>query len=224
MNSSRERQVFCPAESPSGTLNETLCLYFNLNGHYDALKPVAIPSPFLSDQNWHRHNAFLRDTDQRASRQKRGREMSSASVVPPPKKRARAPRRFTTKPRKDRQHDLLTWLLGEDCAVRAMDGEIMDGGSLSPPPALIPTKIIDEKVNLTEIREFFSREAWSVLQKLLAEKDKDGLWQCPTCSKDIQNGETSIWCESCLEWSHLQCVSLQRAPKRRHWFCPACNT
>ncbi len=68
MHTSRERQIFRPAESPSGTLNETICLYFHLNGHYDVLKPVAIPRPFLSDQNWHRHNAFLRDLDQRASR------------------------------------------------------------------------------------------------------------------------------------------------------------
>ncbi len=58
-----------------------------------------------------------------------------------------------------------------------MDGETMDEGSLPPLPALIPTRIIDEKVNLTEILEFFSREAWSVLQKLLTEKSKNALWQ-----------------------------------------------
>ncbi|XP_065908034.1 uncharacterized protein [Dysidea avara] len=46
-------------------------------------------------------------------------------------------------------------------------------------------------------------------------------WNCYTCSRDLSLS-TSVACESCLNWYHLNCVGLTSAPKKAVWFCRLC--
>ncbi len=221
---SQEKQLFCPSPPPSGSTGPALCLYFHMYGHYDALVPCSTPSPFLHNQNWHQHNTFLQDLDRRATRKRdRGAGQSQRAAHTEKKRARKAPVAFATKPLIDRQFAVLTWLLGESCALRAMEGrEKVDIGSV-PQAHSLPNQILDESVRLTDVRDFFSKAARHQLQKVVQEKDEATMWRCSTCNKDIQNGEFTIGCDSCLDWHHLPCVCLTRKPKKKHWFCPTCK-
>ncbi len=107
MNTSRERQVFC--------LSMSVCLeprWYNLFILLLLLwctETGRNPKSISQWPKWHRHNAILRDIDQHAPRQKRGHEMSSASMVPRTKERAQAPYRFSMKPQATGLVGLVSW-------------------------------------------------------------------------------------------------------------------
>ena len=42
------------------------------------------------------------------------------------------------------------------------------------------------------------------------------------CVTHTLHSMESICCDGCLDWVHLKCTGLKRAPKSKHWFCRAC--
>ena len=40
----------------------------------------------------------------------------------------------------------------------------------------------------------------------------------------VDDGHTSLACDSCLEWYHLACVGKKSRPKTRTWICGSCHT
>ena len=45
---------------------------------------------------------------------------------------------------------------------------------------------------------------------------------CPICTHTL-DGE-SLGCDQCLEWFHIGCTGLPKAPKNKFWFCRDCRT
>ena len=40
----------------------------------------------------------------------------------------------------------------------------------------------------------------------------------------VDDGHTSLACNSCLEWYHLACLGKKSRPKARTWICGSCHT
>ena len=63
--------------------------------------------------------------------------------------------------------------------------------------------------------------AYKALLHVVAEKEKDPIFEYGTCEAETE-GTACIQCESCLMWSHLNCVGKKHPPKTANWFCQAC--
>ena len=44
------------------------------------------------------------------------------------------------------------------------------------------------------------------------------------CDGSVDDGHTSLACDSCLEWYHLACLGKKSRPKARTWICGSCHT
>jgi hypothetical protein len=46
---------------------------------------------------------------------------------------------------------------------------------------------------------------------------------CICKSKNFQNDDTMVGCDSCDNWFHLKCLSLKSAPRSTVWYCSSCK-
>ncbi|XP_022165269.1 uncharacterized protein LOC111030186 [Myzus persicae] len=84
----------------------------------------------------------------------------------------------------------------------------------------IPNNIIDELVDLFQVKQFFSPSAWAKVQRIVAQKKScHSSWLCPLCQKKCSNN--TISCDYCLTWYHTKCVNLTIITKK-NWYCQYC--
>ena len=81
----------------------------------------------------------------------------------------------------------------------------------------IPNSILDDSIDVCLVRNYFSNDAWLLLEKTLQLKLKNIIWTCNICNHDLHS-EASILCDSCLLWYHFKCVALKRQPKAKFGF------
>ena len=92
----------------------------------------------------------------------------------------------------------------------------------------VSTACLDENVNINRIRKYFDSVAWCKILRLMDDVRENG-WLCRTCKRDVdvQNSQDSeaisIFCDGCLEWLHISCAGLRKAPKSKSWFCRKCK-
>ena len=116
---------------------------------------------------------------------------------------------------------MLKWFVDKEVAERVMrGGDLIEEQEVESRPEKIPRKCLDENVCISQIKKYFSFDGWSVLMNSIEIMHTHGSWICSKCCNELA-GE-SIACDSCLEWCHLQCAGLKRAPKTKHWFCRCC--
>ena len=77
---------------------------------------------------------------------------------------------------------------------------------------MLPTKILDENINIARVKKYFSPEAWQTLKVALSSKRDIAEWNCTVCDTDVHSA-ASLVCDGCLEWIHKKCVGLKHAPK-----------
>ena len=59
---------------------------------------------------------------------------------------------------------------------------------------------------------------------ILKLKQTGCIYFCPVCDLEIDDEiEDSVHCNSCLAWIHFVCTGLKKCPKKKRWFCHACN-
>ena len=117
---------------------------------------------------------------------------------------------------------MLKWFVNEEVAERVMrGGNLIAEEEVETRPEKIPRKCLDENVCIVQIKKYFSFDGWSVLTNNIEVMRSCGVWTCSMCSSDL-DGNDSIACDSCLDWVHLNCIGLKRAPKTKHWFCRCC--
>ena len=85
----------------------------------------------------------------------------------------------------------------------------------------ISLKILDENVNLSRIKKYFTKDAWDNLKDLVSRKRDEAFYECIVCKSDL-HAYDSLVCDSCLEWYHLKCVALKNQPKKAYWICRVC--
>jgi hypothetical protein len=82
----------------------------------------------------------------------------------------------------------------------------------------LPTKILDENINLNRIKKKFTVDGWKCLKNKISKTTETAEWNCSVCKIDVHL-YASIVCDGCLEWNHLKCVSLKAPPKSTYWLC-----
>ena len=83
----------------------------------------------------------------------------------------------------------------------------------------LPTKILDENINLNRIKKQFTIDGCKCLKKKKISKTKETAeWNCSVCKIDVHL-YVSIVCDECLGWNHLKYVGLKAPPKSTNWLC-----
>ena len=115
---------------------------------------------------------------------------------------------------------MLSWFVEAGVANNAFhNGILIKENEVEVQPEKVPMKCLDEDVSINLIRKYFTFDGWKQVEMIMGVLQEKGCWICPTCMRSII-GE-SIVCESCLDWFHLPCVGLTKAPKKQ-WFCRSC--
>ena len=119
---------------------------------------------------------------------------------------------------------MLNWFVNREVTERVVrGGTLIEEHEVECRPERIPRKCLDDNVCIGLIRKHFSFDGWNVLQNCIDTMRVQGSWTCPMCHTELCTSE-SICCDGCLEWLHLKCAGLRRAPKSKHWFCRSCYT
>ena len=117
---------------------------------------------------------------------------------------------------------LLSWFVDKEVAKDAIDGRLLiEEEHVECKPERIPDSILDENVDICLVRQYFSSDAWLLLDTVIKTKMKNIVWTCHACHHDLHS-EVSIICDACLLWYHFRCVGLKAQPKGRQWFCRSC--
>lgn len=117
---------------------------------------------------------------------------------------------------------MLEWFVDSDVSERVMrGGALIEEQEVESRPEKIPRKCLDENVCLNQIKKYFTFDGWSVIDNTIEILATRGSWSCSKCYKEL-DGE-SIVCDGCLEWCHILCAGLKRAPKTKYWFCRSCH-
>jgi hypothetical protein len=85
----------------------------------------------------------------------------------------------------------------------------------------LPTKILDENININRIKKKFTIDEWKCLKYKISKTKETAEWNCLICKIDVHL-YASIVCDGCLEWNHLNCVGLKAPPKSTYWLCRQC--
>ena len=116
---------------------------------------------------------------------------------------------------------ILRWFLGEAAVENAVKGHLTEE-ELECRLEQITNAVLDPLVDVYLVRNYFTIDAWKLVENIVAVKKNFAVWVCKICHRDTSTGE-SIVCEACLEWHHFNCVGLTTAPKRNSWCCRLCH-
>ena len=102
-------------------------------------------------------------------------------------------------------------------------GDLIGEEEVEVDPQNIPSAAKDPNINLNIIRKYFNADGWA--QILAVHKERLKLpFYCNICLNDAdKKGTRAIYCDSCCEWYHFDCVDLLKMPTSVHWFCKKCK-
>ena len=158
--------------------------------------------------------------------QKRGRPKGSTKTVIglPRKKPKVGPVAFENMLPEEKEKLLLSWFVGADEALEAITGRKITEDQVETIPENVNNACIDESVCIQTIKRFFTEDAWQMVLAILKIKQEGCTYFCPVCQLEIDDyTDDSIHCNSCLSWIHFRCTGLKKSPKKKQWFCRACN-
>ena len=118
---------------------------------------------------------------------------------------------------------MLKWFVSDQDVSKAMhEDTLLDEQVVETRPERVPNSCIDENASIYRIRKYFTDDGWTQVMQLIETKKNNATYYCKMCEKILEGA--SICCDCCLEWLHLSCAGLQKAPKgrRKEWFCRLC--
>lgn len=142
--------------------------------------------------------------------------------LPRKSKRARERGPFRSLPIFEKKTAILTWLVGSDAATSALKGRLLEEEDVETRPELVHCGILDESVDISIVRSFFTDDAWRVVTSTQNVKKSRHCWLCHACHGNLEDLD-AIMCDWCLNWFHLPCTSLKRQPKKKLWQCAQCG-
>jgi len=129
---------------------------------------------------------------------------------------------FQKLPLKIKQSEMLKWLVNEELAMLAINAnKLIRESDIECIPEKVPSAIIDETIAVGEMKQFFTKDGWTVVQQIIHAKKQHATWVCPVCLED--SSTKSICCNRCLEWSHFICARVNENVKSKQWFCNTCK-
>lgn len=121
---------------------------------------------------------------------------------------------------------LLEWVVSKEVSDLAVmnSGHLIDEEDIEVMPENIVDSVMDENVDISLIRKYFTPDAWMLVQDVVMQKRRSCQFTCNGCSQTLSDTcQRVIACDHCLCWFHLSCVGLKRLPKAKHWFCRNCH-
>lgn len=118
---------------------------------------------------------------------------------------------------------MLGWFVDKCILNSAMKSDdLIDEDQVECRPEKVPCSVLDEAVEISIIRSFFTNDAWMVVTDVIQRNKEVDVWICALCEKDLADGTAAIICDSCLLWYHCTCVYVKQMPKKKMWFCKTC--
>ena len=154
----------------------------------------------------------------------RGRPKGAGlTVIGLPRKKnvSNGPVKFMMKPFKEKEKQILEWILPDNVVKQALDGKLIELEEIPTNASNLSTSLLDENVNCKMVGEYFTKSAWLKATHLIEQLQNDPNWICVVCQEDLSLSD-SIVCECCLVWYHFSCAGLCNKPKRAAWFCIFC--
>ena len=117
---------------------------------------------------------------------------------------------------------ILLWFVDKEVVSRVLrdSKSLIEEFEVECRPEKVPSSVLDENVDICLVRQYFSHDAWEVVEQVVLLKRNRNIWICCVCNKDLKTDD-SLCCDACLLWSHYSCVGIQQAPKSV-WFCRDC--
>lgn len=118
---------------------------------------------------------------------------------------------------------MLSWFVAPDEVETALKNrEKLKPYQVQCHPDSVPSACIDDAVDMSLVKKFFTAEAWRVVEVVMKAKADSNIYSCGICSHTL--GSESISCDTCLKWFDFKCVGIKTSPKALHWFCRDCRS
>ena len=117
---------------------------------------------------------------------------------------------------------LLTCFVSKDDADLALRGVILEENSVEQNVNKVSNLCLEDDVDMELIHNYFSEEAWFAVNHVLEQKKDVPNWLCNLCELDL-GLHSAVCCDACLQWFHLTCLGMDRAPETENWFCQDCT-
>ncbi|KAL3243899.1 hypothetical protein MRX96_019488 [Rhipicephalus microplus] len=119
---------------------------------------------------------------------------------------------------------LLTGIVGETTSSRVLNcGYIIQEADVEVRPELLPSGLLDYRVQMRQLQHHFSEEARQLLTSAVSIKKKNELWLCHACQERDSGEIKMICCDHCLQWFHWTCAAVKQADaKKKLWFRRPC--
>lgn len=116
---------------------------------------------------------------------------------------------------------MMKWFADGSDVDAAFKGKLIDEKSIETRPEKLTSAVLDESIDLSSIKKFFTEDGWVTLQETLKFKKTLDVWPCKICQLPCE--DNCIRCDMCLEWLHFKCTKVP-ARKNGIFCCKFCKT
>ncbi len=82
---------------------------------------------------------------------------------------------------------------------------------------VVPDKVMHKNVDIKLIKQYFTKDAWLLIEGVLKVKEATIKYFCSVCSQDLDK-KPSVSCDGCLDWRHTDCVGAKYTKKKQILF------
>ena len=79
---------------------------------------------------------------------------------------------------------IMGWFIDEEQVEKAFKGELIPETRVECVPSKVSSAVMEETVDLYQVRKCFNYEAWRVTEDVVRTKKRLSIWICPVCQKN----------------------------------------
>ena len=108
---------------------------------------------------------------------------------------------------------MLQWFAEDSVVAKALSGRLIEENEVETRPERVSSSCLDENVSINRIQKYFSHDAWSSVLHVVDVVKIHSVPYCGRCITVISDeSESSVRCDSCLNWLHFKCASIKQKP------------
>ena len=116
---------------------------------------------------------------------------------------------------------MLSWITDEQTIYNVIHKRCQLSETQVPSASEMPSQWKDQQVDIDVLTRFFDGDGWANIEKVYQESLVEP-WKCSMCV-ELMSDREFIGCDAHLEWNHLDCVTLKKAPRSKYWYYPKCK-
>ena len=108
--------------------------------------------------------------------------------------------------------EMLSWFVDQHTIEKVLHDNnppLIEENEMETRPERVPMKCLNENVSLIGMKQYFSLDAWKVIENVVKRLNENGIWSSFIC-KIAVNSSNSVCCDDCLNWYQLKCVGLRQ--------------